>query len=42
MGYPALSLSKKSSYGWAFSYVYGKMRMGDERCWNEENWIVES
>ena len=36
------SLSKKSSYGWAFSYRYGKMSMGDERCLNEGSWIAES
>lgn len=36
------SLPKKSSYGWAFSYRYGKMSMGDERCLNEGSWIVES
>ena len=38
----ALSLSKKSGYGWAFSHFYGTIRMGDERCLNEENWTVES
>ena len=37
-----LSLSKKSGYGWAFSHLYGTIRMGDERCLNEENWTVES
>lgn len=26
------SLPKKSSYGWAFSYRYGKINMRDERC----------
>ena len=36
------SLSKKSGYGWAFSHLYGTIRMGDERCLNEENWTVES
>ena len=38
----ACSLSKKSGYGWAFSHLYGTIRMGDERCLNEENWTVES
>lgn len=38
----AISLSKKSSYGWAFSHVYGKISMGDERCWNEGNWTEVS
>ena len=36
------SLSKKSSNGWAFSHVDGKINMGDERCWNAGNWIAES
>ena len=36
------SLSKKSSNGWAFSHLYGKIGLGDERCWNAENWIVAS
>ena len=39
---PPFSLSKKSSCGWAFSYLYGIISMGDERCLNAENWIVES
>ena len=26
------SLPKKSGYGWAFSYRYGKINMRDERC----------
>ena len=34
-----LSVSKKSSNGWAFSHVDGKINMGDERCWNAGNWI---
>ena len=38
----ALSLSKKSSNGWAFSYLDGIINMGDERCWNAEKWIAES
>lgn len=37
-----LSLSKKSSNGWAFSYLDGIINMGDERCWNAEKWIVVS
>ena len=37
-----LSLSKKSSNGWAFSYLDGIINMGDERCWNAEKWIAES
>ena len=31
------SVSKKSSNGWAFSHVDGKINMGDERCWNAGN-----
>ena len=38
----ALSVSKKSSNGWAFSYLDGIINMGDERCWNAEKWIVVS
>ena len=38
----ALSLSKKSSNGWAFLRLYDKMVLGDERCWNAEKWIVVS
>ena len=38
----ASSLSKKSSNGWAFSYLDGIINMGDERCWNAEKWIAES
>ena len=30
-----LSLSKKSSSSWAFSHIDGKMKEGEERCWNE-------
>ena len=41
-GAACVSLSKKSGYGWAFSHLYGTIRMGDERCLNEENWTVES
>ena len=37
-----VSLSKKSSNGWAFSYLDGIINMGDERCWNAEKWIVVS
>ena len=39
---PVLSLSKKSSNGWAFLRLYDKMVLGDERCWNAEKWIVVS
>ena len=37
-----VSVSKKSSNGWAFSHLYDKMVLGDERCWNAEKWIVVS
>lgn len=40
--YSLISLSKKSSNGWAFSCTYGKIDMGDARCWNEENWIADT
>ena len=33
---------KRSSCGWAFSHLHGKISMGDERCLNEGSWIVES
>ena len=39
---PELSLSKKSTNGWAFLRLYDKMVLGDERCWNAEKWIVVS
>ena len=39
--YP-LSLSKKLSESWAFSVLYDIIVPGDERCWNEEKWNVES
>ena len=39
---PGRSVSKKSSNGWAFSYLDGIINMGDERCWNAEKWIVVS
>ena len=39
---PGVSVSKKSSNGWAFSYLDGIINMGDERCWNAEKWIVVS
>ena len=33
-----ISLSKKSSLCWAFSFEYGIIVPGDERCWNAEKW----
>ena len=33
------SLSKKSSWSWAFSVRYGRMGKGDEKCWNAGKWI---
>ena len=33
---------EKVEHSWAFSYLYGKISMGDERCLNEGSWIVES
>ena len=37
-----LQLVEKVQHSWAFSHVYGKISTGDERCWNEGNWIAES
>lgn len=36
---PALSLSKKSGWSWAFSDRYGRVGKGDARCWNAGKWI---
>ena len=33
---------EKVQHSWAFSHLYGKISMGDERCLNEGSWIVES
>lgn len=33
---------EKVEHSWAFSHLYGKISMGDERCLNEGSWIVES
>ena len=33
------SASKKSSQSRAFSYIDGKIGVGDKKCWNEGNWI---
>ena len=38
-GYGLFSLSKKSSWSWAFSAKYGRMGKGDEKCWNAGKWI---
>ena len=32
----------KRLHSWAFSHLYGKISMGDERCLNVGSWIVES
>ena len=33
---------EKVEHSWAFSHLYGKISMGDERRLNEGSWIVES
>lgn len=38
----ALQAVEKVEHSWAFSHLYGKISMGDERCLNEGSWIVES
>ena len=37
-----LQAVEKVEHSWAFSHLYGKISMGDERCLNEGSWIVES
>ena len=41
MKMPRFSLSKKSSLCWAFSFAYGIIVLGDERCWNAAKWNEE-
>lgn len=40
--FPAAQAVEKVEHSWAFSHLYGKISMGDERCLNEGSWIVES
>ena len=35
-------LVEKVQHSWAFSHLYGKISMGDQRCLNEGSWIAES
>ena len=41
-GGASLQAVEKVEHSWAFSHLYGKISMGDERCLNEGSWIVES